>query len=101
MAVILTSLTVIISTVSVQAPAVRLGSRDKQAARAGAECFRSAVAAQKFVAGNQRMEMSICIGVFALGTVSHCVTAKNVVDATDIALFSAKNAGRHCIVVQH
>lgn len=79
----------------------RLGSRDKQAARAGAERFRRALAAHKFVTGNQRIEIPISIGVFALVTVSHSVTVENLLDATDIALFTAKNAGRHCIVVQH
>ena len=79
---------------------VVLPESNQEEARAAAERFRSAVAAHKFVAGYQRIGITISIGVFVPETVTRTVTVQNVMDATDKALYAAKNAGRNCVVVQ-
>lgn len=65
-----------------------------------AERFRSAVAEHKFVAGHNRIEITVSIGVFAPDTVTHNVTVQTVLAAADKALYAAKAGGRNCIVVQ-
>ena len=79
---------------------VVLPESDQAAARIAAERFRSAVAEHKFVAGDQRIEITISIGVFAPETVTSFVTAQTVLQITDKALYAAKNAGRNTVVVR-
>jgi len=78
---------------------VVLPDSDQVGASAAAERFRSAVAEHKFVAGNQRIEVTISIGVFAPDIGMNSVTVQMVLDATDKALYAAKKAGRNCVVV--
>lgn len=78
---------------------VVLPESDQAAARIAAERFRCAVAEHKFIAGDQRIEIAISIGVFALETVTSFVTVQTVMKVTDKALYEAKNAGRNCLVV--
>ena len=73
---------------------------NQKEASVAAERFRSAVALKKFVAGEQRIEITISIGVFIPDALTHTVTVQNVLDATDQALYAAKNGGRNCVVVQ-
>ena len=79
---------------------VVLPESDQTAARIAAERFRSAVAENKFVAGDQRIEITISIGVFAPETVTSFVNVQTVMQATDKALYEAKNAGRNCVMVR-
>ena len=79
---------------------VVLPESDQASAKNAAERFRSAVAEHKFVAGDQRIEISISIGVFAPETVTSFVTVQTVMQVTDKALQQAKQAGRNCIVVR-
>jgi diguanylate cyclase (GGDEF)-like protein len=79
---------------------VVLPESDQAAARIAAERFRSAVAEHKFVAGEQRIEITISIGVFAPETVTSFVTVQTVMQVTDKALYEAKNAGRNCVMVR-
>ena len=79
---------------------VVLPESDQAAARIAAERFRSAVAEHKFVAGDQRIEITISIGVFAPETVTSFVTVQTVLQITDKALYAAKNAGRNTVVVR-
>jgi diguanylate cyclase (GGDEF)-like protein len=79
---------------------VVLPESDQNDARAAAERFRSAVAEHKFVAGYQRIGITISIGIFVPDTVTNSITVRNVMEATDKALYAAKNAGRNCVVVQ-
>jgi PleD family two-component response regulator len=58
------------------------------------------VAEHKFVAGEQRIEITISIGVFAPETVTSFVTVQTVMQVTDKALYEAKNAGRNCVMVR-
>ena len=78
---------------------VVLPDSDQVAASAAAERFRRAVAEHKFVAGNQLIEVTISIGLFAPAMEINLVTVQDVLDATDKALYAAKNAGRNCVVV--
>ena len=79
---------------------VVLPESDQEAARTAAERFRSAVAEHKFVASEQRIEITISIGVFAPETVTSFVTVQTVLQITDKALYAAKNGGRNCVVVR-
>ena len=79
---------------------VVLPESDQAAARIAAERFRSAVAEHKFVAGEQRIEITISIGVFAPESVTSFVTVQTVLQITDKALYAAKNEGRNCAVVR-
>ncbi len=79
---------------------VVLPESNQDEARAAAERFRRAVAAHKFAVGEQRIEITISIGVFVPDTVTHPVTVQNVLDATDKALYAAKNGGRNQVIVQ-
>ena len=79
---------------------VVLPESNQEEAKAAAERFRSAVAAHKFVAGYQRIGITISIGLYAPDTVTRNISVQNVMDATDKALYKAKNAGRNCVVVQ-
>jgi len=79
---------------------VILPESDREAARTAAERFRSAVAEHKFAANQHTLEITISIGVFAPDMKHPTVTVQNVVDATDKALYAAKNAGRNCVVMQ-
>jgi diguanylate cyclase (GGDEF)-like protein len=79
---------------------VVLPESDQAAARIASERFRSAVADHKFVAGDQRIEITVSIGVFAPETVTSFVTAQTVLQITDKALYAAKNAGRNTVVVR-
>jgi len=72
---------------------------NQQEARAASERLRSAVASHKFVAGQQRIEITISIGVFVPAPANPDVTVQNVLDATDKALYAAKNGGRNRVVV--
>jgi diguanylate cyclase (GGDEF)-like protein len=74
---------------------------DQDAARAAAERFRVAVAEHKFAAGSHRIESTVSIGVFVPDMETNSVTVQSVLEATDKALYAAKNAGRNCIVVQN
>jgi len=78
-----------------------LPESNQEDARVAAERFRSAVAAHQFVAGQQRIGITVSIGIFAPDTVTHAVTVQNVMASTDKALYAAKNAGRNCVVVQN
>jgi diguanylate cyclase (GGDEF)-like protein len=73
---------------------------NQEEARVAAERFRSAVAEKKFVAGDQRIETTISIGVFVPDAVTHTVTVQKVLDSTDKALYAAKKGGRNRVVVQ-
>jgi diguanylate cyclase (GGDEF)-like protein len=79
---------------------VVLPESDQTAAKIAAERFRSAVAEHKFVAGDQRIEITISVGVFAPETVTSFVTVQTVMQVTDKALYEAKNAGRNCVMVR-
>ncbi len=79
---------------------VVLPESDQEAARAAAERFRLAVSEHKFVAGYERIEITISIGVFVPDMAANSVTVQNVIDATDKALYAAKHSGRNCVVVQ-
>ncbi len=73
---------------------------NREEAKVAAERLRRAVAANKFVSGHHRIEITISIGVFVPKAVNHTFTIQNVLDATDKALYAAKNGGRNCVVVQ-
>ncbi len=79
---------------------VILPDSNQEEARAAAERFRNAVATHKFVCGDQRIEITISIGVFVPDALTQTVTVQNVMDATDKALYAAKNSGRNCVVIQ-
>ena len=79
---------------------VILPDSNQEEARAAAKRFRNAVATHKFVCGDQRIDITISIGVFVPDAVTQTFTVQNFMDATDKALYAAKNSGRNCVVVQ-
>ncbi len=76
-----------------------LPGSDPDKARAAAERFRIAIAAHAFALGEARISITISIGMVVPDTAATSLSAQDVMNAADKALYAAKKAGRNRVVV--
>jgi diguanylate cyclase (GGDEF)-like protein len=76
-----------------------LPDNDQGQAMAAAERFRSAIATHEFELGKAQISITLSIGVVVPGTAATSLTAHEVMNAADKALYAAKKGGRNRVVV--